>query len=167
MLAFNLMIHVIGGVFSTHAQDIISGDGFTVLNTYMENLQAVKDDYCIFGGIYEAWEGLWRMPGISNALMDMAREPEKVKTFCHSIVDFAIENMHEQAKLSDCKFFYIWGDLGYKTGLLFSPRMWREIFFTPQTPGRSHPPGGMFVCLPFLWSQPGCHNRGSDRSWNR
>jgi hypothetical protein len=112
-------------------QDIISGDGFTVLNSYMDNLNAVKDDYCIFGGIFEAWEGLWRMRGISNALMDMARAPEKVKAFAHRLMDFAIENMREQARLSGCKFFYIWGDLGYKTGLLFSPKMWREIFFPP------------------------------------
>ncbi len=112
-------------------QDIISGDGFTVLPSYEENVKAVKDEYCLFGGIYEAWEGLWRMRGIANAMMDMAREPEKVKAFAHRLMDFAIENMREQVKVSGCKFMYIWGDLGYKTNLLFSPRMWRDIFFQP------------------------------------
>jgi hypothetical protein len=112
-------------------QDIISGDGFTVLDSYMDNVNAVKDDYCLFGGIYEAWEGLWRMRGISNALLDLAKHPEKVKPFCQRLTDFAIENMREQVKLSGCKFIYIWGDLGHKTGLMFSPKMWREIFFPP------------------------------------
>jgi uroporphyrinogen decarboxylase len=112
-------------------QDILSGDGFTVLPSYMDNVKAVRDDYCLIGGIYEAWEGLWRTRGIANAMMDMAREPEKVKVFCNRLIDFSIGSMQEQARLSQCQLMYIWGDLGYKTGLLFSPRMWRDIFFPP------------------------------------
>jgi uroporphyrinogen-III decarboxylase len=112
-------------------QDIISGDGFTILNSYMDSVNAIKDDYCIFGGIYEAWEGLWRMRGISNALMDLAQHPDVIKKFCDKIIDFSIENMREQVRLSGCKFMYVWGDLGHKTGLMFSPKMWREIFFPP------------------------------------
>lgn len=112
-------------------QDILSGDGFTVLPSYMDNIKAIRDDYCLIGGIYEAWEGLWRTRGIANAMMDMAREPEKVKAFCNRLVDFAIGSMQEQVRLSQCQLMYVWGDLGYKTGLLFSPKMWREIFFPP------------------------------------
>jgi len=112
-------------------QDILSGDGFTLLPSYMDNIKAIRDDYCLIGGIYEAWEGLWRTRGIANALMDMVRQPGKVKAFCNRLIDFAIGSMQEQVRLSQCPLMYIWGDLGYKTGLLFSPRMWREIFFPP------------------------------------
>jgi uroporphyrinogen-III decarboxylase len=112
-------------------QDILSGDGFTVLPSYMDGVNSLKEDCCLIGGIYEAWEGLWRMRGISNAMMDMAREPEKVKAFCNRLIDFAIGSMQEQVRLSQCPLMYIWGDLGYKTGLMFSPRMWRDIFFPP------------------------------------
>jgi hypothetical protein len=117
--------------FFNPRQDILSGDGFTVLPSYMEGVNAIKDDYCLIGGIFEAWEGLWRMRGIANAMMDMAREPEKVKTFCNRLIDFAIGSMQEQVRLSQCPLLYIWGDLGYKTGLMYSPRMWRDIFFPP------------------------------------
>jgi len=117
--------------FYAPRQDILSGDGFTVLPSYADNVAAVRDDYCLIGGIYEAWEGLWRTRGIANAMMDLAREPDKVKAFCNRLTDFAIGSMQEQARLSQCQLMYIWGDLGYKTGLLFSPRMWREIFYPP------------------------------------
>ncbi|OGR24241.1 MAG: hypothetical protein A2139_11215 [Desulfobacca sp. RBG_16_60_12] len=117
--------------FFAPRQDILSGDGFTVLPSYMDNIGAVRDDYCLIGGIYESWEGLWRTRGIANAMMDMAREPDKVRVFCHQLVDFAIGSMQEQVRLSQCQLMYIWGDLGYKTGLLFSPKMWRDIFFPP------------------------------------
>jgi hypothetical protein len=117
--------------FYNARQDILSGDGFTILPSYMENINRVRDDYCLIGGIYEAWEGLWRTRGIANAMMDMVREPEKVQAFSNRLIDFAIGSMQEQVRLSQCNLMYIWGDLGYKTGLLFSPKMWREIFFPP------------------------------------
>jgi uroporphyrinogen decarboxylase len=112
-------------------QDILSGDGFTVLPSYMDAVNAARENYCLIGGIYEAWEGLWRTRGMAPALMDMVRQPEKVKAFCHRLIDFAIGSMQEQVRLSQCPLMYIWGDLGHKTGLLFSPRLWREIFFPP------------------------------------
>ena len=83
MPSSNLMTHAIGRRFFDPRQDIISGDGFTVLPSYRIT-QAVKDDYCLFGGIYEAWEGFWRMRGIANAMMDMAREPRKGEDFLHT-----------------------------------------------------------------------------------
>lgn len=112
-------------------QDVISGDGFTVLRSYMDEVQNLKENYCLAGGIYEGWEGLWRTRGIENAMKDLVRAPDKVRGFVERMVDFAIENVREQIRLANVPVVYVWGDLGYKTGLLFSPRIWEDIFVPP------------------------------------
>ncbi len=111
-------------------QDIISGDGFTPLPSFSEAIEEAKDKICIFGSVCEGHEALWRMRGPEDVYMDLATCPEKIKKFVKRIGDFMIEIGERQLdEFKDIKGLFIWGDVAYKNGMLFSPKLWKEIFY--------------------------------------
>lgn len=111
-------------------QDIISGDGFTKLPSFSEAIKEAKDKICIFGSVCEGHEALWRMRGPEGVFMDLATCPEKVKKFVEKTGDFMIEIGKKQLdEFDDIKGLFIWGDVAYKNGMLFSPKLWKEIFY--------------------------------------
>ena len=61
--------------------------------------------------------------------MDLALYPEKVKRFVDRIGDFMIEIGKRQMEFEGVHGLFIWGDVAYKNGMLFSPKIWKKIFF--------------------------------------
>ena len=110
-------------------QDIISGDGFTPFPSFAEAVKEAKDKICIFGSVCEGHEALWRMRGPEGVFMDLATDPDKVKKFVRRIGDYMIEIGKKQLEFDGVKGLFIWGDVAYKNGMLFSPKLWKEIFY--------------------------------------
>jgi uroporphyrinogen-III decarboxylase len=110
-------------------QDIISGDGFTPYPSFMEAVRATKDNFCLCGGVCEPWENLWRIRGPEEAMIDLVRYPQETKAFIERLADFSIEAARQQVKLAGFKVMYVWGDVAFKQGMLFSPQLWRELLF--------------------------------------
>lgn len=110
-------------------QDIIAGDGFTPLPSFAEALTEAKDKICVFGSVCEGYESLWRMRGPEDVFIDLATHPKKVKKFVQRIGDYMIEIGKRQLEFDGVEGLFIWGDVAYKNGMLFSPKLWKEIFY--------------------------------------
>jgi hypothetical protein len=110
-------------------QDIISGDGFTPYPSFMDTVSAYKDDFCITSGICEPWEFLWRIRGMEDGMIDLVRYPKETGEFINRLVEFSIEAARQIIKRAGCKVMYVWGDVAFKQGMLFSPKTWRELIF--------------------------------------
>ena len=113
--------------------DQINGVGDTLvrgLPPWVDRLAGVADDFCVFGGVCEPYEALWRLIGPENALMKIAEAPDDVARFVERIGDFMVgitraQIEHGAGKLSG---LYVFGDVAYRTGLFFSPDYWRRAF---------------------------------------
>lgn len=110
-------------------QDIISGDGFTPLPSFDDAVKEAKDKICVFGSVCEGHETLWRIRGSEGTYMDLATEPEKVKKFVERIGEYMLEIGKKQLEFDGVKGMVIWGDVAYNKGMLFSPAIWKEIFY--------------------------------------
>lgn len=108
--------------------DFLSGDGYTPLPPFVDALAADYDDFCIWGNVCDPFETLWRVRGPEDALVDLVLNPAEVKEFAERTTDFMIETGKEQIKHGVSGIF-IFGDVAYHKGMLFSPKIWREIFF--------------------------------------
>ncbi len=115
--------------YQSTRQDIISGDGFTPQPSFMETVKEAREKICIFGSICGGYEALWRMRGPEGVFMDLALYPERVKKFVNRIGDFMIEIGKRQMEFEGIHGLFIWGDVAYKNGMLFSPKIWKEVFY--------------------------------------
>jgi uroporphyrinogen decarboxylase len=88
------------------------------------------EDFAVFGSVCEAYEYLWRIVGTENAMYWMKEEPVLFKDFVERIGDFLAEFLKAQIKAGQGRLSgaYVWGDVAYRNGMLFSPADWREIF---------------------------------------
>ncbi len=95
-----------------------------------ERVDAYKDDFCVFGSVTEPYEYLWRVIGTENALLWAGLEPEKLKAFVDRIGDFLLNFAKAQIENAKGRLdgMYIWGDVAYVNGMLFSPDFWRSAF---------------------------------------
>lgn len=93
------------------------------MNDYVE-------DFAIFGSVCDCYEYLWRCIGTENAMYWMLEEPEMYKAFVDRIGDFLAKFVEAQIKAGNGRLsgMYIWGDVAYRNGMLFSPDTWRAIF---------------------------------------
>ena len=82
----------------------------------------------MFGSICEMYEFVWRILGTENVLFWIALEPEKFKEFVDRAADFMQKILESQIETGLLDGMYIWGDVAYVNGMLFSPDMWRDIF---------------------------------------
>ncbi len=110
-------------------QDIVSGDGFTPQPSFNDAVNEAKSKICVFGSVCEGHETLWRMRGPEGVFIDLATNPKEVKEFVERIGDFMIEIGKRQLDFSAIDGLFIWGDVAYRNGMLFSPQTWREVFF--------------------------------------
>ena len=110
-------------------QSIISGDGFTILPSFSAAVAAAKDKICIFGSVCEGYEALWRMRGPEGVFIDLATNSKIVKEFVERIGDFMIEIGKRQLEIEGVNGLFIWGDVAYRNGMLFSPQLWRKVFY--------------------------------------
>ena len=88
------------------------------------------DDFAVFGSVCEPYEYLWRIIGTENSLYWMMEEPDVYKAFVDRIGGFLLDFCKAQIIAGNGKLsgMYIWGDVAYRNGMLFNPKLWREIF---------------------------------------
>ncbi len=98
--------------------------------SWNDRLVPFLEDFAVFGSICEPFEFLWRIIGSENALIWMASETEQLTHFVNRIGEFllALAKAEIEAGKGCLAGMYIWGDVAYRNGMLFSPAHWREIF---------------------------------------
>jgi uroporphyrinogen decarboxylase len=98
--------------------------------SWMERVDKYSADLPVFGSVCEGYEYLWRCIGTENALYWMLLEPEMFEAFVKRIGDFLVELAEFQIREAGDKLsgMYIWGDIAYVNGMLFSPDAWRRYF---------------------------------------
>ena len=100
------------------------------LPPWVERVASYADDFCVFGSVCEVHETLWRIIGPENALVKMAEEPDAIARLVERIGDFMVGIAGEQIRQDQGRLtgLYIWGDVAYRNGMLFSPSYWRAVF---------------------------------------
>ncbi len=100
------------------------------LPAWDKRLDSYYDDFCLFGSVCEPYEYLWRIIGTENALLWAGLEPERLQAFIDRIGDFLLKFTEAQIDNAQGRLdgMYIWGDVAYVNGMLFSPDFWRKAF---------------------------------------
>ena len=100
------------------------------LPSFSTRVNACATDFCVFGGVCEPYEMIWRVMGTENVLMKMAEAPARVARFIERLGDFLVGIVEGQVAAAPGKLsgLYIWGDIAYDQGMFFSPKYWREVF---------------------------------------
>lgn len=100
------------------------------IQSWNERVDAVCDDFPVFGSVCEGYEYLWRCIGTENSLYWMLLEPELFGDFVKKIGDFLVGLAEYQIAESRGRLcgMYIWGDVAYVNGMMFSPEIWRAHF---------------------------------------
>ncbi len=95
-----------------------------------DRVNAYCEDFPVFGSVCEGFEYLWRCVGTENALYWMLLEPELFGSFMKRIGEFLVGLCKYQIQESKGRLsgMYIWGDVAYVNGMLFSPELWRQYF---------------------------------------
>ncbi|MDR1797544.1 MAG: hypothetical protein LBR44_08935 [Clostridiales Family XIII bacterium] len=119
--------------FFEGGDDQLNGIGDAInrgLPSWIDRVNAYADDIPVFGSVCEGYEYVWRCIGSENALYWMLLEKEKFDAFVARIGDFVAGLAEAQIKAAAGKLsgMYIWGDVAYVNGMLFSPEIWREVF---------------------------------------
>ena len=98
--------------------------------SWMERVDNYCADFPVFGSVCEGYEYLWRCIGTENSLYWMLLEPELFEAFMERIGNFVVGLAENQIKEAGDKLsgMYIWGDIAYVNGMLFSPEIWRRYF---------------------------------------
>jgi uroporphyrinogen decarboxylase len=107
------------------------GDGFALNSPpWVETVKALYNDFPVYGSICEAQEEGWRIIGSENMMLWMGLYPEKLARFIGRVGEFVIEMTKAQIKAADGLLagMYIWGDVAYVNGMMFSPDYWRAHF---------------------------------------
>ena len=98
--------------------------------SWEERMKPYLNDFAVFGSVCEPYEYLWRIVGSENALIWMAEAPELLGAFVERIGKFLLALAAAQIRAANGRLcgMYIWGDVAYRNGMLFSPVRWREMF---------------------------------------
>lgn len=119
--------------FYSGGDDQLNGITDTInrgLPPWTERVDSYAGDFPVFGSVCEAYEYVWRCIGSENALLWMLLEKEKFDAFIARIGDFLVSLAKAQIEAGGGRLsgMYIWGDVAYVNGMLFSPDIWREAF---------------------------------------
>ncbi|NLX12922.1 MAG: hypothetical protein GXY44_04605 [Phycisphaerales bacterium] len=98
--------------------------------SYVEQVGTYTDDFCVFGGVCEPHEMIWRILGTENVLMKIAEEPARVARFIERLGDFLVGSVQAQIAIAGDKLsgMIVWGDVAYGKGMFFSPDYWRKVY---------------------------------------
>ena len=98
--------------------------------SFVERVSSYADDFCVFGGVCEPHEMIWRMLGVENVLLKIAEEPLKVARFLERLGDFLVGIVKGQIAAAGGKLsgMYVWGDVAYTRTMFFSPDYWRMAY---------------------------------------
>ena len=119
--------------FFSGGDDQLNGIGDAInrnLAPWSDRVDAYTNDFPVFGSVCEGYEYIWRCVGTENALMWMLLEKEKFDSFVARVGDFLVALTKAQIEAGKGRLsgMYIWGDVAYVNGMLFSPGLWREVF---------------------------------------
>jgi uroporphyrinogen decarboxylase len=100
------------------------------LPSFVDRVNSCAEDFCVFGSVCEPYEMIWRIMGSENVLMKLAEAPERMARFVERLGDFLVGITEGQIAAAGGKLrgLYVWGDVAYDHGMLFSPKYWREVF---------------------------------------
>ncbi len=74
-----------------------------------------------------AFEMYWRLRSMQNAMLDMAADPDLAWTMLGRCADFAITLGEAACQAYDLDWLWTGDDVAWQGGMLFSPRLWREL----------------------------------------
>ncbi|MEA3367470.1 MAG: uroporphyrinogen decarboxylase family protein [Planctomycetota bacterium] len=97
--------------------------------SFVDRVNACADDFCVFGGVCEIQEELFRLIGPENVYYKMAEDPDRLAAFAERMGDFLVGIVEGQidAAAGQLAGMYVWGDVAYDNGMLFSPDYWRRV----------------------------------------
>ena len=97
--------------------------------SFVDRVNAYAGDFCIFGSVCEIQEELWRVIGAENVYYKMAEDPDRLAAFAERMGDFLVGIVEGQIEAADGRLagLYVWGDVAYDNGMLFSPHYWRRV----------------------------------------
>jgi len=100
------------------------------LPPFVQRVRSCAGDFCVFGSVCEPHEMIWRIMGPQNVLMLLAEEPRRMAGCIQRLGDFLVGIVEGQVAAAEGALsgLYIWGDVAYDHGMLFSPRYWREVY---------------------------------------
>ncbi|MCP4639358.1 MAG: hypothetical protein GY851_02945, partial [bacterium] len=100
------------------------------LPPYLDRVNSAAKSLCVFGGVCEPHEMIWRIMGTENVLMKLGEDPDRMARFIERIGDFLVGIVEGQIAAADGKLsgMYIWGDIAYDHGMFFSPDYWRSAY---------------------------------------
>ncbi len=100
------------------------------LPSFVERVNAYANDFCVFGSVCEPHEMIWRILGSENVLIKMAEDPGEMQKFTERLGDFLLGIVKGQIAAVGDKLtgLYIWGDVAYRQGMMFSPIYWRKVY---------------------------------------
>ena len=100
------------------------------LPSFVERVNAYADDFCVFGSVCEPHEMIWRILGPENVLIKMAEEPGEMQKFTERLGDFLVGIVKGQLEAVGDKLtgLYVWGDVAYRNGMMFSPKYYRKVY---------------------------------------
>lgn len=118
--------------FYQGGDDQINGVGDVLarnLPPWDERVDAYVDDFAVFGSVCEPFEYLWRCVGSENALYWISTHRTLLEEFVDRIGQFVLAFAKAQIEAGRGRLcgMYLWGDVAYVKGMLFSPKHWREI----------------------------------------
>ena len=100
------------------------------LPSWMDRVNSCVDDFCVFGSVCEIQEQLWRMIGSENLFYKLGEDPDRLGRFIERVGDFLVGIAEGQIEAARGKLsgMYVWGDIAYVKGMLFSPKLWRRHY---------------------------------------
>lgn len=100
------------------------------LPSWIDRVNSCAGDYCVFGSVCEIQEQLWRMIGSENLFYKLGEDPDRLGRFIERVGDFLVGIAEGQIEAGRGKLsgLYVWGDIAYVKGMLFSPNLWRRHY---------------------------------------
>jgi len=119
--------------FHQGGDDQINGVGDALnrdLPPWDERVDAFADDFAVFGSVCEPYEYLWRCIGSENALLWMADAPDLLHDFIDRIGTWLLDFTGRQIAAGEARLsgMVVWGDVAYRKGMFFHPRLWQQWF---------------------------------------
>ena len=100
------------------------------LPSWIDRVNSCAGDFCVFGSVCEIQEQLWRMIGSENLFYKLGEDPDRLGRFIERVGDFLVGIVQGQIEAARGKLrgLYVWGDIAYVKGMLFSPALWRRHY---------------------------------------
>ena len=101
---------------------------------FAEELRELKGKAFLCGNVYDPFETLGRVIGIKNALITLNTNPDEIKIVLKNFGNYMKELGLAQLNYTgyqDLQGIWIWGDIAYNRGLMFSPTTYHELILPP------------------------------------